>query len=86
MRKYGITLEDALVLYDAQQGKCAICGNHLPPINAYNGSRQYAIDHCHRTKVVRGILCGKCNRALGFFNDDPDLLYAAIAYLEKFQQ
>jgi hypothetical protein len=41
-----------------------------------------AVDHCHDTENVRGFLCSRCNKALGFMRDRPDLLRAAADYLE----
>lgn len=74
-RKYGLTqsLFEALVL--AQLGKCAVCGRLTAP--------DLHVDHDHRTKKVRGLLCGKCNKAIGLLNDDPELLTAAKLYLER---
>lgn len=57
---YGISLEAARAIYDAQGGKCALCVKSIP----FDG-RQRAIDHDHATGRVRGILCGTCNRILG---------------------
>lgn len=73
--KYGLTPEAYKELFDKQQGKCAIpsCAN---PIDH--------IDHDHVTDKVRGLLCQKCNRGLGHFNDNPQLLEEAAAYLEKY--
>jgi hypothetical protein len=59
-------------IFDFQQGKCAICGCTLKKANT---------DHDHKTGEVRGLLCARCNRALGRFGDRLDLLQAAVAYL-----
>ena len=55
--------------------QCEICGN-AP------GERALAIDHCHSTHKLRGLLCGNCNNGLGRFQDDPALLRKAAEYLE----
>jgi hypothetical protein len=76
--QYGMTLEDYNAMVERQGGGCAICGT--TEIRGY-GKRQ-AIDHCHDSNRVRGILCGNCNRGLGAFNHDPDLLVSAASYLK----
>ena len=77
-RQYGITLEQYNEMLIDQDYKCAICGNE----DEVEG-RKLAIDHCHKTKKVRGLLCGKCNRGLGLFYDDLELLQNAISYLAR---
>ena len=74
-RKYGLTqnMFEALVL--AQLGHCAICG--------VSEGMDLHVDHDHQTKKVRGLLCGKCNKAIGLLNDDPELLTSARTYLER---
>lgn len=62
-----------------QDGVCAICKGTA--VNGYG--KRLSIDHCHDGKGVRGILCGNCNRGLGHFLHDPELLKSAIKYLGK---
>jgi hypothetical protein len=77
-KQYGITLEEYNNMLEAQDYKCAICGNE----DEVEG-RRLAIDHCHSTGDVRGLLCGKCNRGLGLFYDNQELLNKAIQYLKQ---
>lgn len=65
--------------FDRQQGRCAVCG--AEPAARKGGRLQ--VDHCHETGVVRGLLCGLCNKGLGVFRDDVEFLRSAIAYLQK---
>lgn len=75
---YDLTPIEFDLLLALQGGSCAICGTGEPG----GISRQWAIDHNHLTNRVRGILCHKCNRGIGHFNDDIGLLRAASSYLE----
>ena len=59
-------------------GLCLICKK--PPLGKHT---RLGVDHCHATGRVRGLLCNRCNRAMGMFEDDPDLLVAAAAYLQR---
>lgn len=74
LSKYGIDLKEFRRLLDVQAGGCAICRN-------LNGKRRLAVDHCHKTGKVRGLLCTRCNVGLGAFLDSIDKLKRAIAYL-----
>lgn len=58
-----------------QGGGCAICGE-------FPTEKKLAVDHDHETGRVRGLLCMRCNTALGHFEDSITLLEAAIDYLE----
>lgn len=80
-RRYGTTVEWYEEALRKQNGLCAICGN--PETLVIKGKvPRLAIDHCHHTKVVRGLLCSKCNQGIGCLNHDKGLLMKAIAYLE----
>lgn len=75
--KYGVTAEQHAELLDVQRGRCAICRRERQQHFAL------AIDHCHDTGTIRGLLCSSCNNGLGRFKDDPALLRSAAAYIEK---
>lgn len=74
MDRYGITLDEYEAMEVAQNGCCASCGDAKKP------GRKLDIDHDHKTGRVRGLLCGKCNRAFGMLNDDPERVMALVAY------
>ena len=76
---YNLSNEDFTNLLLEQKGNCAICNIDKPG----GVNNQWAIDHDHETGTVRGILCHKCNRGLGHFDDDIDLLLQAIKYLKE---
>lgn len=80
-RRYGITYQEYCDMLDAQKGRCAICESFDAQNNRTYG--KLFIDHCHTTGKVRGLLCSKCNHALGQLNDDVDLFKKAIEYLTK---
>lgn len=72
---YGITVNEYNRLVEQQKDKCAIC--HGKP------EACLAVDHCHETNKIRGLLCRKCNSALGLFDNNPIHLKNAIKYLVK---
>jgi len=69
---YGITRQEYDEMYEAQNGNCFICGTHREVLD---------IDHDHESGQVRALLCGKCNRGLGMFKDNPSLIRKAASYL-----
>lgn len=81
LRLRGIAKEDEYQeLVRLQDGLCAVCRKEAP---LRHGERRLHIDHSHLTGERRGLLCQRCNLAIGHFQDSIDLLKAAIAYLEK---
>lgn len=73
---YGITLEEYNELFEKQNGRCAICGNHRS-----ESKRNFDVDHNHKTGKVRGLLCRRCNSGLGLFGENTDIFEKAIDYL-----
>jgi hypothetical protein len=74
-RLYGITLAEYEAMLAAQDGKCAIC--------AEQPDSRLHVDHDHASGMIRQLLCGRCNAAIGGARDDPDLLRAMITYLQR---
>lgn len=81
--KYGMSLQDYEIIYKAQKGKCAICGNPEPKLINPKKDR-LVVDHNHKTDKVRGLLCSSCNVVLGYVQDDIELLTKMIAYLNLY--
>lgn len=86
-KKFGISALDFEKLVELQNNKCAICGN---PETANDKNkktvRALAVDHCHNSNKVRGLLCTNCNILLGHSKDDISILKKAIKYLEDHQK
>jgi hypothetical protein len=78
--KYGITSEEYEAMLQEQGGVCAIC-RRGPEVSKHG---RLAVDHDHGTDAVRALLCSSCNVALGLFQDDPDVLMAAVGYLIQY--
>lgn len=74
---YGITADEYQLRLNSQAGGCAICGD----AGAEDSSFPLEVDHDHETGRVRGLLCGRCNRALGLLDDSPFRLGCASTYL-----
>jgi len=81
LRKYNLTIEGYNKISKNQNGLCAICGKE-EKVNR-RGSTCLSIDHDHKTGEVRGLLCSRCNVALGLMNEDIKILKKAIIYLER---
>ena len=75
-RLYKISPEERQEMWQAQEGKCKICGVVA----------ELHLDHDHTTGAVRALLCANCNRGIGQLKDDPGLLEAAAAYLRSFDR
>ena len=84
IRKYGITLDDYNLMLEDQGGVCAICGlaEYAKSNSGNDGTKLMAVDHNHESGTVRGLLCARCNMAIGLLMDDRRVLLSAIEYLE----
>lgn len=74
-KRYKISVEDYEKLRLLQKGLCAICEEVCPT------QRALAVDHCHSSNRIRGLLCTNCNTGIGQFKDSTILLEKAISYL-----
>src|SRR6266849_488145 len=77
-KRYGITIDQKVELIKAQNNKCMIC---LQDMGLFSKA---FVDHDHKTRKVRGILCDSCNRGIANFKVNTDLLQSAIRYLQHF--
>lgn len=73
--RYNMTIEQWNALFDKQQGKCAICDDIF--------TKTPQVDHCHDTLIIRGLLCGDCNRMLGQGRESSHILRKGAEYLEN---
>jgi hypothetical protein len=78
-KQYGLSLEMFEKMLAYQKHSCAIC--RMP----FKETRHRHVDHCHDTKMVRGILCQKCNLAIGLLQHSPLVALEAAHYLNKFK-
>lgn len=75
---YGLSVSEYEEMYNEAGGCCQVCGVKESELN-----RRLAVDHCHNTGKVRGLLCGKCNTALGQLDDDLDKISSLYSYLKE---
>lgn len=85
-QRYGLTEDQFSALYYDQNGCCAICDVGLENIFEGTEGEQPAIDHCHDTLEIRGMLCRKCNSGIGLLGDTLDGVLKAVEYLTKFER
>lgn len=76
--RFGITLDYYYELKNRQNNKCAIC--HETP----HPGKTLVVDHCHASKVVRGLLCHKCNTGIGMLGDSYKRIVSASKYIKSF--
>ena len=75
---YGITLDDYNNLLEKQNYRCAICNKH----NSDNNKKNLFVDHCHKTGIIRGLLCSNCNSGLALLGDNFESVEKTLEYLK----
>ena len=85
-RLYGITVEQYDDILAKQDGKCAICGSESLYSRSYKSTARakLSVDHCHATGKIRGLLCTRCNRALGLIGDNIETALRMSEYLKRY--
>lgn len=87
--KFKMTLEEYAELYDAAGGQCQICGTAIAPEHLADELQEGVkrnLDHDHETGHVRGLLCGLCNRGLGYLGENPKNYLRAARYLARHEK
>lgn len=80
--RHGVTLKQVNAMIAKQDGKCANPSCRVP---FGTGMTKPCLDHSHTTKGVRGVLCNRCNLALGFCQDDAARIRGLADYLESYE-
>ena len=78
---YRLREDDYRKILDKQKGCCAICEKSL--INPKYSNNDCHVDHCHKTGIVRGLLCGNCNALIGYAKENINILNNSIKYLKE---
>lgn len=83
---YGITVEQYDTLLAEQNGACAVCGSKSSYSRNYRSTARakLSVDHCHATGKIRGLLCTRCNRALGLIGDNIETALRMSEYLKRY--
>lgn len=82
-RAFGLTIEAYEKLLEKQKGVCSICKEPEKALSSNGFLKHLAVDHCHTTGKVRGLLCHHCNVGIGSLKDSIELLKEAITYLSR---
>ncbi len=82
-RNYGLSSQEYQEMLFFQGGVCAICGRREKGHKKGGVHKFLAVDHDHKNGMVRGLLCQKCNQGIGCFEESPEFMLKAIAYLNN---
>ena len=83
-KKYGITLEQYNQILENQNGLCALCNQPETAMHRKSGGklRELAVDHCHETGKIRGLLCTKCNVMISNLGDTIERAEKLVKYMK----
>ena len=79
--QYNMSTDEYNDMLEAQKFCCAICETNTP-----GGTGCFHVDHNHKTKQTRALLCSRCNTAIGLMKEDITVLHKAIEYLNKYSE
>jgi Recombination endonuclease VII len=82
LKQFGVTASEYDRMLVAQNGVCAICRQEESSRHQKGSVKRLAVDHCHSTGKVRGLLCERCNQVLGRIKDDSDIARGMATYLD----
>lgn len=83
LRDFGITIDEYEKMLTNQNNKCKICNKEETVKNKKtNKLRMLCVDHCHKTGKIRGLLCNRCNSAIGLLYEDSTIINNCLKYLE----
>ena len=74
-RLYSITKDQYMSMLFNQKEECAICSKKMQ-------EKEVHVDHCHQTGRVRGLLCSRCNQAIGLLDEDLERINMAAEYIK----
>lgn len=74
-RTYDLANSDYERLLADQNYRCAVCHKR--------SAKSFCVDHCHKTGIVRGLLCFRCNAGIGLLGDDVERIEVALGYLRS---
>lgn len=83
LKRFGLSEEDYLKLLTDQNGKCAVCKEAETEVYSEGKIKMLAVDHCHKTNRIRGLLCSACNKAEGLLKSDVQRVLSLAEYLRE---
>jgi hypothetical protein len=84
--KYGLSIEEYEAALQKQAGVCAICGCMETEKHQNGTVKKLNVDHNHETGQVRGLLCSRCNRVIGYTKENKELLKSIVDYLRYWSE